>query len=444
MISVLLSSGKVLAQTTELGADPAVTQVTDTYLPFQVNITVTQITDLAGWDFKLYYPNWLLNASNIVEGPFLKMAGATDFLKFNFTDSYNATCGLIWAVCLLEGQGAGASGSGTLATITFEAVSGGNGTLHLADTDMVDSQMPPNHISHDTSDGIVRVLAGIKDVAITNIIPTKTILGMDYSSNIKVTAKNEGTNGASFVVSLNATKLLTRTVSYTLFGSGSLGWGFARNNMSIPGPTLVVHKGDDIKFTLTSADLQTYNFFVDYNGDKLPNGDEPKSPDFCGPPYYWPTINFEFTAGRTGTFTYYCKYDESTMYGSIIMQPTPTSTTEIGRQTVLLGSGASANVTFVWDTHGYSKGLYNLTAYARPLLGETHVSDNLFVYGSVKLTILGDVNGDYMVDISDGAQIGLNWLKTVPPAPANVDINGDGVVDISDGAILGLNWLKDP
>ena len=57
-------------------------------------------------------------------------------------------------------------------------------------------------------------------------------------------------------------------------------------------------------------------------------------------------------------------------------------------------------------------------------------------------TIAGDVNGDFAVDISDAALIGLNWQKTVPLATANVDINGDGIIDIMDASLVGLNWQK--
>lgn len=54
----------------------------------------------------------------------------------------------------------------------------------------------------------------------------------------------------------------------------------------------------------------------------------------------------------------------------------------------------------------------------------------------------GDVNGDGVCDISDGAQIGLWWFKSVPPAPIRVDINGDKIVDISDAVFVGINWQK--
>jgi hypothetical protein len=37
-----------------------------------------------------------------------------------FKDNYNTTHGKIWAACVLQGQGPGATGKGTLATIKFK------------------------------------------------------------------------------------------------------------------------------------------------------------------------------------------------------------------------------------------------------------------------------------------------------------------------------------
>jgi hypothetical protein len=70
------------------------------------------------------------------------------------------------------------------------------------------------------------------------------------------------------------------------------------------------------------------------------------------------------------------------------------------------------------------------------------VADNTLPYSSDKLTISGDITGDFFVNIKDATQIGLYWMQTVPPAPANVDINGDGIINIKDAAIIGVNWLK--
>jgi hypothetical protein len=75
-----------------------------------------------------------------------------------------------------------------------------------------------------------------------------------------------------------------------------------------------------VNLTLTSVDNATHNFFVDWDGDESPNGDEPTSPDF-----QTETINYSFNATTLGTFTYYCQYHKGTMFGTFIVKTELTS-----------------------------------------------------------------------------------------------------------------------
>jgi len=107
-----------------------------------------------------------------------------------------------------------------------------------------------------------------------------------------------------------------------------------------------------------------------------------------------------------------------------------------------LVEGGVTTLTFNWNTAGYAKTAYSITAHVSQAPYEIDVSDNTFTDGTVKVTISGDVDGDFFVNIKDATQIGLYWMQTVPPAPANVDINGDGIISIKDATLVGLNWLK--
>lgn len=54
--------------------------------------------------------------------------------------------------------------------------------------------------------------------------------------------------------------------------------------------------------------------------------------------------------------------------------------------------------------------------------------------------VLGDVNGDHCVDLTDYNSVIADYGKTVPPAnPAN-DLNGDGVVNVQDRLIVVQNY----
>lgn len=109
---------------------------------------------------------------------------------------------------------------------------------------------------------------------------------------------------------------------------------------------------------------------------------------------------------------------------------------------VNLQSGAFTTLTATWNTVGFSKGNYTISANATQVPYETHIADNTCTYGVVKVTIPGDVNGDFHVDIKDASLVGVNWQKHVPPASANVDLNGDGSINIMDATIIGVNWQK--
>jgi heme/copper-type cytochrome/quinol oxidase subunit 2 len=103
-----------------------------------------------------------------------------------------------------------------------------------------------------------------------------------------------------------------------------------------PGPALTV-QGNLVNLTLTSVDDKTHNFFVDYYGNRTAAPGDSILPNFPseGPPYE-PTINYQFTANRLGTFTYYCQYDKKLMNGTLIVVPTPTQTITIGNQSIFL------------------------------------------------------------------------------------------------------------
>jgi hypothetical protein len=102
--------------------------------------------------------------------------------------------------------------------------------------------------------------------------------------------------------------------SFTLYGSSQGGWGFTANNITSPGPTIVVEQGDTVNLTLISSDGARHLFFVSYTNDSTTIGaGDPMSPDFSG------AVNYSFTATNTaGTYEYFCYYD-STYYNPELM-----------------------------------------------------------------------------------------------------------------------------
>jgi len=236
-LTMLTQVRTIKANSTTIYVDPKFTTV-EIFQTTQINISISQVVDLAAWDFKLYYPNSILNATQITEGPFLKKANSTFFMIKEFNDNYNTTHGRIWAACVLIGQGPGANGDGTLATITFKAKSAGNATIHLAETKLLDSKPDPGQIPHTTMDGTIKVSG--HDIAVLNVNPLKTIVGQGYTMNINVTVANQGDFTETFNITLyaNTTAIQTRQATLAKKASTTLTYtwnttGFAKGNYTI-------------------------------------------------------------------------------------------------------------------------------------------------------------------------------------------------------------------
>ncbi len=117
----------------------------------------------------------------------------------------------------------------------------------------------------------------------------------------------------------------------------------------------------------------------------------------------------------------------------------------IGTEAVTnMPSRSSTSLTFTWNTTGIAYGNYIISAYAWPLPGEINMADNTFTGGWIKITIVGDVNGDGKVNIIDTFSVALAY-GSYPGHPTwnpNYDINNDGKINLIDYFITALNYGK--
>jgi len=104
-----------------------------------VNVNVANVSNLYGYDFKLYYDTRILDINNVTEGSFLKGKGSTFFKVKEMRDNYNSTHGRIWFYSTMLSPAPPASGSGTVAIIEFKGVKAGTATINLYDTKLVNS-----------------------------------------------------------------------------------------------------------------------------------------------------------------------------------------------------------------------------------------------------------------------------------------------------------------
>jgi hypothetical protein len=322
---------KVYGITATIAVDPPVSNVTvgDT---FNVNINVTNIVNFTCWQLRLYFLKGVLNCTAAIKGPFLVGPNGTYYDK-TITNNFNDTHGELLAYATLNGNFS-VTGSGTILTVTFKAVGGGNTPLHMADIKLGDEKIPPQDIPYTAFDGSVQVTGGNHDVAITNAASAKTVIGQGYGGNVTVTVQNQGNSPETFNVTAYA------------------------------------------------------------------------------------------------------------------------NTTSVASQNVTLSSGSSTAITFTWNTTGFAKGNYTISAYAMPVPGETDTADNNFTGGWVIVSIVGDITGalnvypDGRVGLVDVYKVAMNFGTNAPPTLPNwdpywgpvCDINNDGTVNLKDYYAVCLNF----
>ena len=101
---------------------------------FIVNVSVSAVSDLYGWQLRLGWNSTILNMLTASEGTFLKKGGQT-----LFNSIINETAGYMVLDCTLIGSIRGVNGSGILATVQFQVKTDGQCDLNLHETDLIAS-----------------------------------------------------------------------------------------------------------------------------------------------------------------------------------------------------------------------------------------------------------------------------------------------------------------
>ena len=209
-VSLLSSFSLVVSvDTTKLYVDPPKSKVLIGE-NFTVNVAIANVTNLYGWEFKLYYNNTMLNGTSVSEGELLKVQGDTFFGTINFTDTYNATHGIIWATGSLLGNVSGVDGSGVLAEIGFECKQFGNSSLLFDYSELGDPE--GTEIQHVTAEGSVETWP--RNIAIISVTPSTLEPYAGQIVSIAVVVRNEGNYTETFNLTTfyNDNSIETQTV----------------------------------------------------------------------------------------------------------------------------------------------------------------------------------------------------------------------------------------
>jgi hypothetical protein len=176
---------------------------------FSVNVPIANVTSLYAWQFNLTFSPAVLEAVNVVEGPFLKQAGTTMMP----TTYINNTAGWVFAgSALLNWEEGGASGSGVLATVNFDVKIAGTCSLAFSVDDTwlrgYDGEVPVP-MTHEALEG---VFGYPRDLAVTGLVASSVSVSAGESVSLTVTVLNKGVVDDVFNVTLyrNSTAIETK------------------------------------------------------------------------------------------------------------------------------------------------------------------------------------------------------------------------------------------
>jgi hypothetical protein len=116
----------------------------------------------------------------------------------------------------------------------------------------------------------------------------------------------------------------------------------------------------------------------------------------------------------------------------------------IGKQSVTnLPSKTNTTLIFLWDTVGVPPcHNYTISAEASKLPYEFDIGDNILSDGTVKIKMMGDANGDGIVNIKDVVIVSAAF-GSIPGDPnwdPDADMNDDKVINIKDIVLVSVNY----
>jgi PKD repeat protein len=106
--------------------------------------------------------------------------------------------------------------------------------------------------------------------------------------------------------------------------------------------------------------------------------------------------------------------------------------------------GENRTVRFSCDIDGISKGIYNISAYAWPVVGETNTADNTLTDGLVSVFTPGDVDRNGIVNVLDAIDLSNSFGKSTGQTGfiPNADFDDNGIINILDAITLANNFGK--
>jgi len=399
VVSIALSS--VIVHPTTISEYPTISVYPTSYkaenigVNFQINVTIQNITNLAGVEFKLGYNTTVLTATQIEYGGIF----GPDY--FPLLSVINDTAGWLHYGIMENWGEPSFNGSAVAATITFTATEFGSTVLDLYETKLGDSSLPtPNPIVHTVQDGFF-FNAAFHDIAVTNVTASPTEIEAGDIITINVTVTNEGNFSETFNVAIYADTspydYITDPATGRLIDiQVAVGDEITVGTQTVTG--LAPSANTTLTVTWNSTGAEEGNYTM--SAKSLLSDSDTRDNIFIGdtvkikPSALAHNIAVtnvvpsptEVTVGENVTISVTVKnkgnfsetFDVTIYYDS----------TAIANQTnVTLASGNSSTLTFKWDTTGVSEGTYTISAKVPPVVGERKAdkADNTYADGTVRV-----------------------------------------------------------
>jgi hypothetical protein len=195
----MFSSFTMAQQTTTVSINPSTTSTT-IESDITVNLQVTNVQNLGGWNLNLTWNPQVINLTQISEGTFLADSGTTLFTWSPRSSPISRSHGYIQGVADVLLSTTGVSGSGVLATITFYALGSGTSPISIAGTTIIN---PPSNgeaktISATITSGTVNVEgSSTSPTATASQSPESTPTPTHPTTSASASTSPTQTNGSS-------------------------------------------------------------------------------------------------------------------------------------------------------------------------------------------------------------------------------------------------------
>jgi parallel beta-helix repeat protein len=274
--------------------------------------------------------------------------------------------------------------------------------------------------------GTVQIYEQIRDIAILNVTLSANEVYVGQIVNITVTYKNEGTITETFNLSIyyDNNTMLNLTIEISPDNQETITYNW--NTTDIPYGNYTIKAVASI--VPEEIDIEDNTFIGGTLSIKLwPNiaiTEAALSKTVVGQGH---VVDIDVTIENQGS-------DEATFNVSLYWNDTI-----IGTFTNITLTGLnSLTISFTWNTSGWTKGVYIISAHASLVPGETNTDDNTLIYDTaVIITVPGDTDGDRDIDIYDIVRLTSIYgaKRSEPGFNPNCDIDGNDVINIFDVVI---------